>query len=182
MLQIGLEDHKQKTKGKKKAHGPPPQNMLSKQPVTTAASSSKLAAPLLPDKTTATAAQDFELANVMSPTAIPATLSAPSKTPSALPQALRQRAPTLTIATAIRMRSAALCATRSPLTTKHAGPKNAGHNKPRAPLNLSDALPFTTAPPPQANTWQLLLELANNAEAQAIVKQMMRPGNKNQEG
>ena len=54
-LQIKLKVCKQKTKGKKKADSPLPQNTLSKQPVTTAGPSSKLAALLPPNKKTITA-------------------------------------------------------------------------------------------------------------------------------
>ena len=119
-LQIELEDCKQKAKGKKKADSPSPQDILSKQPVTTAGHSSKLAAPLPPNKTTTTAAQDIELTNAMSPTAVPATPSVPLKTLATLLQRLRQTAPTLTMITAIRTRSAALHAAHSVSTTEHA--------------------------------------------------------------
>ena len=78
--------------------------------------------------------------------------------------------PTLTMTTSIKMLSTALRTERSVMTTKHTLPRDAGHNKPLAPLNPSNALSSTMAPLPQANTWRLLWELANNAVARAIVK------------
>ena len=152
MLQIELEDRKQKAKIRRKANGLSPQDMLSKRLVTTAGPSSKLAAPLLPNKTMTIVAQDVELANATSLTAVPAMPPTPQETLVAHPQGQHQMALTLIMTTAIKMHAAALCTARSTLTTKHAAPRNASHNKLPAPFNPSNALPFITAPLPQADT------------------------------
>ena len=142
------KDCKRKDKGKKKTDGPPSQTP-SKQPITTARSSGKMAGPRPPNKATITANQDAKLANIAPPTTVPATLSAFQKTPAAILQTLHSTAPTLAMSMAIRTRAATLHAANNALTTEDTVPGNQG--KPLVP-RVTKRAQTIRSPPSQCPT------------------------------
>ena len=123
------KNRERNNKGKRKANSSLSQTP-SKQPVTTTRSSSKLAGPPPPNKATTTANQNPELANIASPTTVPAMLSASQKTLAAILQALRPTAPTLAMSTTIKTRAATLHTAKNAQATEDTVLGNVNQDKP----------------------------------------------------